>query len=583
MKTEYEKLCKTLGIFKTRVSEEESDRLKKAIEFLEWNIDSGETQSFARSVGILAGVCSVTLIFLLSFALSFSVLWLIFALFPVLLYFYLKKYPILKAESEKKKSLGQMPEVVSYLIMSLRINPNIENAIEFSAGHAKGLFRKKLGRIIIGIQTGSESAEAGLTKLANEFSKWDEFRRCIRLVIASTLERTEERRQETLDKATDVLLGGFAARTEKEARALNTPVMIVFTFGVILPLIFVAIIPFMSLMGIAIGAPAIAIMYAVALPLFLYIMIKFIASSRPITMNPPEVPKEKKVGRAVLVSSAVGLLLAMLVFLGKDVLGAMEYLPVLWGVGAGVGLFMLMTSIGPRRTRKEIKNLEGDFGETLHGLGIILSEGRPLEDAMASMDSEFMNKAATNIATFNTDLRSAFFDEDYGSLKGVYSQTIRGIVDILISISNKGSETMAQISFRMSEHLSNLRKSEQEIERALGGVVSSMKIIAIVVAPLVGGMISSMSVVLADTMVESQAASVGFGESLEAIDPSLITLIIGIYAMESAAILVMFGSDLMNGDDPVMKRFGIGIALPIAIAVFTVCAWLANSLFGGIA
>jgi hypothetical protein len=131
--------------------------------------------------------------------------------------------------------------------------------------------------------------------------------------------------------------------------------------------------------------------------------------------------------------------------------------------------------------------------------------------------------------------------------------------------------------------MNNLRKSELEIERALGSVVSSMKIIAIVVAPLVGGMISSMSVVLADTMVESQNANMVMGESVAVLEPSLITLIIGIYAMESAAILVVFGSELMHGDDSVMKRFSMGVALPVSIFVFTACAWLANGLFGGIA
>jgi hypothetical protein len=579
---DYKNLCQGCRrIFRVEVGEGETERLKEAIDFLELDVSPEETQSLARAVGVSGIAASSFLVVVLSLLLGFSILWFLFVAFPVLFFFYLKKYPMLKAESERKKALSQIPEVMSYLIMSLRINPNIEKAVEFSARHAKGLFKRKLEGIMSRIQTNSGGAEDGLTELAEGFSKWDEFKRSMRLVIASTQERTEDRRQDTLDKATEVLLGGLASRTDREARALGTPVMVVFTFGVLLPLIFVAIIPFMSLMGIQVGALALFLIYNIAIPLFLFLLIKLIASNRPITITPPDIPNEGT-DKALFVAVAVGLLLSMAALMGKGILGSMEFVPALWGFGTAAGLFLIMTTTRVRKLRKKTKTLEGDFGGTLHQLGIVLSEGRPLEDAMTGVDSVFFNGAARNIGALNTDLRSAFFDERFGSLREVYSNMIKSTVDILVSIADKGSEALAKVSSRMSEHMDNLRRSEAEIESALGGVVSSMRIIAMVVAPLVGGMISSMSVVLADTMVESQRAKVGFGEVAAPMDPSLITLIIGAYAMESAAILVMFASDLMHGDDKVVKKFSVGMALPMSIFVFTLCAWVANALFAGI-
>lgn len=486
-------------------------------------------------------------------------------------------------QAGRRKEVGRMPEVVSYLIMSLRVSPNLERAVEFAAAHSRGLFKERLDGIISGVRTGAGSAESGLLRLADEFGKWDEFERSVRLVISSNQEKTEERRQETLDKAADVLLGGLASRTEKEARALNTPVMVVFTFGVILPLIFIAIIPFMSLMGIRVGAATVALMYTVGLPLLLFFMIRFIASSRPVTMLPPDVPGEKRTGIVLAMAAALGALLSLPLLAG-EALGALEFVPALWGAGAGAGAFLLLTTFRMKRTRKRMKELERGFGETLHQLGVVLSEGRPLEDALHRSDSGFLKLASDNIRTLSTDLESAFFDERFGSLRDVYSHTIRGALDIITSVADKGSETMADVSFRLSEHLKGLKRSEETIERALGGVVTSMKVIAIFVAPLVGGMISSMSIVLADTMAESQGAGIGFsGGAPGPIDPSLITLIIGVYAMESAAILVMFGTDLMHGGDVVMKKHGIGVALPVAVLVFTACAWFAGGLFGGMA
>jgi len=581
---DYEKLCKSLGkAFSVEVREREAERLGKALEFLGIDATPAETQGAARAVGAISMAASLLLIALLSMLGGFSMFWLLFILVPVVLYFYLARYPMLKADSEKKKARGQMPEVASYLIMSLRISPNLERSVEFAARHSQGLFKEKLSRIIRSVRAGQGNAESGLLKLGEDFGeKSDEFKRAIKLVVSSTLERTEDRRQDTLDKAANVLLGGLSARAEREARALNTPVMIVFTFGVILPLIFVAIIPFMSLMGVSVGAPAIAIMYAVALPLCLFVVVRFIAASRPATLPAPNVPTEKNTSFALFVSVAIGVFLSAPLLFGES-LGPLEYTPLVWGFAAGAGLFLLLTTVKTRKLRKKTKELERGFGETLHQLGIVLSEGRPLEDAMSSSGERFLKHAANNIQRLNTPLRAAFFDERFGSLREVRSDSIRSVVDILVSVSDKGSDALANVCFRMSEHISNLKKSEAEIERALGGVVSSMKIIAMVVGPLVGGMISSMSVVLADTMVKSQEANMGFGGKAEPIDPSLITLIIGVYAMESAAILALFGAELMGGDDKVMKKYSIGLALPVSVFVFTVCAWFANELFGSIA
>ncbi len=583
---DYSKLCRGAHrLVKADVRDGDAEKLRASLDFLREGATPEEVRSLAIATAGLAGAFCAVLLVLLSLFLGFSVLWLVVFPMPAVLFFYLRNYPVYKAESEKKKALAQMPEAASYLMMSLRINPNIENAVRFAAGHSSGLFKKRLSEIISNIRTGRGGAEAGLEKLAGDFAKWDEFKRAMMLIIASTRERTEDRRQETLDKASEVLLGGLAARSEREARGLHTPVMVVFTFGVIMPLILIALVPFMSLMGIQVGAAAFALLYTVVLPLMLAVMIRFIASGRPVTVQPPRVPTEAGKGMRLAIAAAAGIgLCAMLALPG---LGEMRYMPALWGGGAAAGLFLMLGTAGVRKTRKKVKTLENEFCETLHRLGITLSEGRPLEDAMASSGSEYMKRAAGSIRSLNTDIRSALFDETYGSLRGVYSDTIRGVFEIITSVSEKGSDAMSKVASRMSSHIRDLKKSEAEIERALGGVVSSMRITAMVVAPLVGGLISSMSVIMSKTMEKSQAGGqsyIGMGAAgASGIDPAIVAAVIGVYVMESAAILVMFGTEIMHGNDRVMKRHRIGMALPVSILVFTICAWLAKGMLGGIA
>ncbi len=582
--TTYEKACRTLGRWiEKKPDEEERGRLEEALQFLEMRVSAEEVQGLAYAMLVTSclGVAAVGGTLLLLF--GFSPLWFIPVPIPALLYLYLRRYPVHRAREERVKCLGEMPGVVTYLIMSLRINPNLERAVEFAQRHSRGIFKRKFSKILNNIRLGVEDAETGLRRVAEEFSEIEEFKRCVELLIASVREGhgdegSEEGRGKTLDKATGVFFAGMEARIERSARSLNTPVMIVFTFGVILPLVFVALVPFLSLMGVSVSEVMIAIVYIIALPTFLFILVRFIASNRPVTIPPPEVP-ERGGKRAIvaLVPASALLVPALLVDLGP-----MQYIPILWGVASGLGIFFISSTMGVRKEREGIKRLEREFGETLHKLGIALSEGRSFEDAMTRTDSEFLGEAAEGIRNFNTSPAEALFDDKFGSLRNVYSNTIRGVMEILVSVADKGSKTISRISFQMADHLEKLQKSELEIERSLGGVVSSMKIIAMVVAPLVGGMISSMSVVLADTMEQTQGAQMGFGSG-GGLDPALVTTVIATYVMESAVILVLFGNDLLHGGDKILNKFSIGTALPVSIFVFTLCVWVAGAVFGGVA
>jgi hypothetical protein len=400
----------------------------------------------------------------------------------------------------------------------------------------------------------------------------------MQLLIASTAEDSEEGRQRTLDKSSKVLLDGISSRTEREARSLGTPVMIVFTFGVLLPLVFIAIVPFMSLMGIGIGASTIALLYLIGLPMILLVLIRFIAGMRPITVAAPKIPEEKNRLFIIILAVVVGLLPLSLI--GSN--GPMAYVPILWGLAFASGIFFISATWKGKKIRKAIKQMEASFGENLHQAGIILSKGRPLENALIESEAIYFNKAANNVKTLNCSLHEAFYDKRFGSLRDVYSDSIKGVVDIMISIADKGSESIAQVCFKMAEHMNNLKKGEETIERSLGGVVSSMRIIAMFVAPLVGGMIASMSMVMAQTVVESQDSGVGFSMGVEPLSPELVTIMIGIYIVESAVILVSFGADLLNGDDKVLKKYYMGTSIPLAVIVFTVCVLLGSWLFGGL-
>ncbi|ODS40309.1 MAG: hypothetical protein A7315_08960 [Candidatus Altiarchaeales archaeon WOR_SM1_79] len=587
-----------------------SRKLIDSMSFAEIKIDPKEIYALAIA-SLIVPTVFILLLFIISIVLTgFNLLYVIILLvslmLPAVLFYYIKEYPILTANTEKAIAVSYIPEIVSYLVMSLRINPNIEKAIKYTSDHSKGAFKKVLNKMMYNIRTGEQSAERSMVMLSEEWGDSSpEFKRSMRLIVASTSERSENRRQDTLDKATDVLLKGLSERIGESARALQTPVMMIFTFGVIMPLIFIALIPLASFMGLSVGPSIIALVYVVILPVILYIAINFIVSSRPATIPPVEIPESEHPKFLLMPIIAIaGVVVAspgILYLLGIKIidLGPLSITPILLGVSIILSAYFLGTSYKIKKLRDEIAEMESEFAETVYQLGVILSEGRSLEDAMVRIkemskeatSAEIFYIAANNVRLFNMSLESAFFDSKAGSAKKVFSDMIKSTLETIIAISNRGSSVIAATTFRMSEHIKNMRSVDAEIKKTIGDVVSSMQVIAGVVGPLVGGMISSMSTVLASVMGAtaeagaSGSAMMGLGGAspAEAIAPEIITIIIGIYVLETTLILISFSDDLVYGGDSIMKKYHLGLYLPIATIVFIISAWLAGMLIGGIA
>jgi len=595
---DYESICrisgKLLGGWMKSDPEDEDDaKFKEVLEFLRVDITPKDVKAAAYVVPAFLSILIISSIALLTPFVGFMPVMLIFLGIPFLLFQYLKKYPLVKARSVRQEAIRLIPDTMFYLIMSLRINPNLERALEFTSKYSKGVIKRELDIIIHRVRMGVDSVESGLVRWGETWGEdFDEFRGSVRLVLASNLETNEKKRQATLDKASNLLLDGLNKKVETAARKLHTPTMILFTFGVILPLVFVALVPFMSLMGLNIGIEAIALMYVVAIPLMLFVMTKFIVSTRPITSPPPNVPIPSKtlisaipsIGTAALFS-----LIGVMVLMGRINLGNLSNLPFLWAFATAVGLFLFLSSLKVKKARSVVKKTEMEFSETLHQLGIFLSEGRSLEDALDRTAEKsgklmaFMRRAANNIRMFSSDIRAAFFHHEFGALKDMHSDLVKSILEVITSIANKGSNMISLVSFSLSEQTKKMQQIDTQIEQSLGSLVTSMKIIAIVVGPLVGGMISSMSLVLAATMDYAEGANMAFGSSGAPLDPAAITLIIGIFVVESSAILSLFAAGLIHGDDWVMKRNSIGLAMSLSVFIFTGCAWLAAQLFTGLA
>jgi hypothetical protein len=234
-------------------------------------------------------------------------------------------YPINAANDEKNKALTYVPEMIGYMIMSMKLVPNLEKSIEFSAKHGRGRIAIEFKRLIWDFQIGvHESIAEGLDSLAYRWAGYSsELKEALMKIRASVMEPSESQRYELLDKTMLEVLESVKGKMEDYARSLNQPAVMLFYLGVLLPLILIIILPVGSAFS---GSPLanpifLFLIYCIGIPAIAYLFAKKVVDKRPPTYEPPiikddfaELPKKwsMSIGRVQL--DARMFAIALLVF-----------------------------------------------------------------------------------------------------------------------------------------------------------------------------------------------------------------------------------------------------------------------------
>ncbi len=293
------------------VGEKFSVQNQNAIEFLSWDLkpeELGATYKATLLVGVFIAFAIATIIFfspLINVLASFAgdpflaAMYVFFPLAFLAVYatYLVQSFPISEARTEQVRSLTYVPEILGYMIMSMKLSPNLEKAIEFAAEHGRGKISQDFSDVLWEVQIGMHSSVSeGLDKLAYRWGKFsEEFKKALMRIRASVIEPTEAKRFLLLDKTMDEVLESIKLKMEQYARDLSQPSVMLFYLGVLLPLILIIILPVgSSFSGAPLANPIIlALIYNIGLPLFTFWFAQTqIISKKPPTIEPPLVPRQ---------------------------------------------------------------------------------------------------------------------------------------------------------------------------------------------------------------------------------------------------------------------------------------------------
>jgi hypothetical protein len=294
-----------------------TEKHKEAIDFLGWKLSAEEFMSAIKGVALIGAIPSIIVLiiaYILGFGLQigndnvvgvafltdtfadfalpvyFVIVFFLFGIVGAIVYL-IYKYPLGIADDEKSKALTYVPEMVGYLIMSMKLVPNLEKAIEFAAKHGKGKVADDFRRLIWDFQIGVYSSiSEGLDMLAINWGKYSsELKEALMKIRASVMEPSESKRYAILDKTMLEVLDSVKEKMGDYARSLSQPSVMLFYIGVLLPLLLVIILPVGSAFSsMPFATPVVLILlYCFFIPAFAFGFAKGVIKKRPPTYEPP--------------------------------------------------------------------------------------------------------------------------------------------------------------------------------------------------------------------------------------------------------------------------------------------------------
>ncbi len=537
---------------------------------------------------------------------------------------YLSEYPKIHAKFMKIHSLGDIPEIQSYIVMSMKLVSNMERAITFAAENSTRPLANDLKKLIwdIHIRTYS-SIDDALIAFANQWGKNSEyFKRSLHLVKSSVNEPDEAQRIITLNKSLDIVLDGTKTMMDSFSARLRTPTYVLYSIFILIPLALVALIPAVSIVGVRIDTVTLVLIYDIVLPLATFFYSEYILLQRPATFAPPHISdmhpelsgirtvKKMTIFIALTVGAIVGVSGYIFEYIGNpfDIVSqeAMSGLlprtfPVVWAITSIITIYCLGIYTPYKKIRDGIKQIESEFADALFVLGRRISEGRSAEEAFGhtsenmkgSNIGEVFADVAKNLTGIRSTLHGAIFNEEYGAFRYVYSDRVHTTMRMFTESVHKSNEAAGVAIIKLADHLKELQEVEDNIKRALYDVTSTMRATAMIFAPLIGGVTLALSEViqkiLQNIAKEAQLLpeEFNFGGMMneagtgmtQSVPPDIFLLVIGLYMVILVIILTRFAGGIEYGGDKPQFMYDLGQMLPMSILVFTVTTIISRYLF----
>jgi len=525
---------------------------------------------------------------------------------------------------------------VLYMVISLRITPNFENALIFAATNTGGVVGRDLKKVIWDLSLGKyESADRALEAFANKWKQEnEEFSEAID-VLRTSMFKSEDERSKLYEEAINIILERNTDRMKKYTQELSNPIAIINYMGITLPVLTIILFPILTLfMTQSIPPYLLVVVYNVILPIAVWWMINDTLMKRPISFGVRNVdshPEAHRIGTMKIgkktyriwpFSIAIAVAFIMLGFYiiysdvihtGKEgdpitlqkVLGGMS---IIWGAAGAIAFYSYFSYRGNDRIRDDMVQTETEFSEALFELGLILNSGYSVESSVEKLLSKIKNlkiymlfaRALDNIRKFGHTFERAIFDPETGVIKYYPSTMIYNILRVFSEALKKGSKTTANAMMSVSTYMKNVTRVENFLREMIADTTSEMQFMMTLMVPVSMGIIIGLSALLSLILfnisqffgvLTQQAIQLPIGDNsllsvlgdIKRVVPiQWLTVIVGSYMIEVILSMAVLLSMLRNGEDSIEKHKTIASAILVGTIIFTIVGLVVFVVFRGL-
>ncbi len=614
--TTYEKICKIFGKIPIPPWKTLRVKYKECIEFA--NLEITPEQAFSTSIFVPLLLSTILLLtFYVTNTLSFSTIFFAISI-SLLTFYYLLQYPIHYSKIFRVKASSEMMLAIIYMTVSMKISPNLERAVKFAAENLRGPLALDLKKMLWKVYADrSHSFEYYFDKF---IEKWkvenSEFSEALDL-IKSSLAQPPENAEKMLDQAVNTMTSGTKERMKKYVLELNTPLTLINSLGILLPILALTLVPIASMfIGELFHPLFLVLIYNIFLPVFVYLFAMGYLERVPYSWRGIEISKKyTKIEFIVpflitipLLSFSILKLVNIQEKFSLEVLAFSTLLVV--SLFLGIFSYFFIYSYRRKKIREEISLMEDEFSIVLFRIGQKISSGLPIEIAIEEVVSKsrqfkitkFFQKILFNIRNLGMSLERAIFDEKEGAIKDYPSYLIENVMRAVLSISKRGSFAGARAMIIISTYLKNLKDAEMTLREVTAETTSTLELQGMLLAPLATGIVISLSALILKIGVGlgnvftklanqfSLPGLTGMGStaifSLWSVESSIpfyiFELIVGVYLIEVILIIGSFVSFIKFGDDKVMRSYTIARFLFFSIFIFPFASLGIYKIFEGL-
>jgi hypothetical protein len=402
------------------------------------------------------------------------------------------------------------------------------------------------------------------------------------------------------------------------------PMTLIYAMGILLPVMGLVLFPIILIFIADYVKPSFVFFgYDILLPAFLYFMVNYLLASKPPTFSPPDISKAKGVPpmnkfsfleRFIPVLPVALLIAVPFVILGwfgltlEEAYTSVNFsLMIILGAALAIISYAFLDSYQKMKVRKDIERIENEFATALFQLGNAISGGAPLESAIDKAKAnlkemkiaDMFDIISLNMKKFGYTFEEAMFNKNVGALWYYPSKLIHSIMQTVIQSARKNIKTAASSMVVISRYLKGVHEVKEEIDDILGETTSSMKFLAMLLAPMVSGVTVTLAVIILQILQRLGAAmqnimmAAGELNSYQTfllvpwamggtlpITPAAFQLIVGFYMIETGVLLAVFLNGIEYGEDPIGMRQIIWKTLMLAIIIYIISWFATYSMFG---